>query len=954
MVRSKNLTSRNEIAGERIAADLIAAIDNKDVVVVARLLGLCESLLGNEGSGSVFLERGLSQGKEIIEVVQEIDSKILKRALDLITKWRNELKPGDIVDVFEIAYSTWYTSKIISRVGNAITIKYFGFSKNGSAAEFPDIHDPIVCVSPALSKVAVPNLRWGAKKSAKEGWEFLRSMVPTHLRKSWEIENPMPTEAVVDDIDADLVKAEMLDAYYRAGGGKKVARQPRVDSSEKAAQQEDGEVDSRHRSSQKAKETPKEGEDDNDWVCGECGMLEAPDGSPLALCDGPCMRSFHLTCLGFASGAELPTIAGAWLCQDCENGTHKCFICKQSGKDYVEVARCSAARCGKYYHMKCLQQSGNNANDSSRVHRESAVMVAGEVVDIPDPHANDLCFLTTEIKMIQKELPPVVAGRVQNSLHGNNITDIVHLEGEKGLSNPTIRSQFTNEQIQEALVVTTKEAKAASKIQTFQFKCPCHQCRICYEFYCKNDKKQNERGELFQCIACPISYHANCIPPGTRYNSMCVLCSRHPELALPAREARTFKGTIGTILEQCMLPEEMPVAEDCMDHHFRLPLHIRDSANDSGALPNYKIQNRLSYDLLPRKGAELPVYSGLEGGVCSCRDKKCDDECMNRILKFECCVSSSRGPSRDDGGADSGVNKSGERNSNCCIGPECGNRRFANREWSPIQRFREHAMGWGAKAIANIRDGALIIEYVGEVIDDAEMERRMKYQREFTPNDHDFYIMQLDNGFYVDGKHKGNDSRFINHSCDPNCELERWVVNGRMRIGIFAIRDIICGEPLSYDYQFDTKEVNAFKCYCGTAACRGTMAPKDKSLRTVKDLSTSQRRALIRQGQARENKSLADRQIEEWSRSYTSRFLPGDPLRSLRDGPHNASFAFACHQTDNKHGVFLARNVINAQDWGKRRQHMWSVAAVAKDSKAQRNARTRDEVGTEPAKRSKR
>ena len=60
-------------------------------------------------------------------------------------------------------------------------------------------------------------------------------------------------------------------------------------------------------------------------------------------------------------------------------------------------------------------------------------------------------------------------------------------------------------------------------------------------------------------------------------------------------------------------------------------------------------------------------------------------------------------------------------------------------------------------------------------------------QRKYTPADHDFYIMELDQGFFVDGKRRGNDSRFINHSCEPNCELQRWVVKGRMRIGIFAL-----------------------------------------------------------------------------------------------------------------------------------------------------------------------
>jgi len=50
-----------------------------------------------------------------------------------------------------------------------------------------------------------------------------------------------------------------------------------------------------------------------------------------------------------------------------------------------------------------------------------------------------------------------------------------------------------------------------------------------------------------------------------------------------------------------------------------------------------------------------------------------------------------------------------------------------------------------------------------------------------TLQDKDFYIMELDNGLYVDGKYKGSNSRFINHSCDPNCELQRWVVKGEWK-----------------------------------------------------------------------------------------------------------------------------------------------------------------------------
>ena len=64
-------------------------------------------------------------------------------------------------------------------------------------------------------------------------------------------------------------------------------------------------------------------------------------------------------------------------------------------------------------------------------------------------------------------------------------------------------------------------------------------------------------------------------------------------------------------------------------------------------------------------------------------------------------------------------------------------------------------MGFGLRAKEEIREGSLVLEYIGEVIDTAEMRRRMENQRKFAPNDHDFYIMELDGGVYVDGKNAG-------------------------------------------------------------------------------------------------------------------------------------------------------------------------------------------------------
>jgi hypothetical protein len=182
----------------------------------------------------------------------------------------------------------------------------------------------------------------------------------------------------------------------------------------------------------------------------------------------------------------------------------------------------------------------------------------------------------------------------------------------------------------------------------------------------------------------------------------------------------------------------------------------------------------------------------------------------------------------------------------------------------------------------------------------------MIQQRQLTPNDHDFYIMELDSGLYVDGKFKGSVSRFINHSCEPNCELQRWNVRGMARIGIFALRDIPAGEPLSYDYQFDTQEQNIFQCHCGKPRCRGTMAPKKlNSTLDVDALTRAERTKLIAAARQKERRLEESRAAEELSRSLTSKYLPGDPRSEIRSGPTRIDFPEA-----RLRHLFLPRNAL--------------------------------------------
>lgn len=140
----------------------------------------------------------------------------------------------------------------------------------------------------------------------------------------------------------------------------------------------------------------------------------------------------------------------------------------------------------------------------------------------------------------------------------------------------------------------------------------------------------------------------------------------------------------------------------------------------------------------------------------------------------------------------------------------------------------------------------------------------------------------VENNAFVDGKHYGNEARFINHSCDPNCELQLWQVDGRMRIGIVTIREVQPNEPLSYDYQFDTSEEESFKCYCKTKTCRGTMAPKRKIGQVdLNDLNERERRQVIAQYRRKNTRSQKELIEDELSRCYTGKKLPGDSIHEV-------------------------------------------------------------------------
>lgn len=142
------------------------------------------------------------------------------------------------------------------------------------------------------------------------------------------------------------------------------------------------------------------------------------------------------------------------------------------------------------------------------------------------------------------------------------------------------------------------------------------------------------------------------------------------------------------------------------------------------------------------------------------------------------------------------------------------------RGQSEFCEVRDSAIhGRGVYATRDIAAETSIIEYVGELIDKKDSEKRANAQhaRSLESGDAAVYIFTLTKKWDIDGNVPWNTARLINHSCEPNCEA--WII-GR-RIFIHALRDIQSGEELTFDYGFDIDCYEDHPCLCGRPACIG-------------------------------------------------------------------------------------------------------------------------------------
>ncbi|XP_066200818.1 histone-lysine N-methyltransferase, H3 lysine-36 specific isoform X3 [Saccopteryx leptura] len=543
-------------------------------------------------------------------------------------------------------------------------------------------------------------------------------------------------------------------------------------------------------------------------VCQNCEKL-----GELLLCEAQCCGAFHLECLGLT---EMPR--GKFICNECRTGIHTCFVCKQSGED---VKRCLLPLCGKFYHEECVQKYPPTVMQNKGFRCSLHICITCHA-------ANPASVSASKGRLMRCVRCPV-------AYHAN---DFCLAAGSKILASNSIicPNHFT----------------------------PRRGCRnhehvnVSWCFVC------SEGGSLLCCDSCPAAFHREClnidIPEGNWYCNDCKAGKKphyreivwvkvgryrwwpaeicHPR-AVPSNidkmrhdvgefpvlffgsndylwthQARVFpymegdvsskdkmgKGVDGTYKKAL---QEAAARFEELKAQKELRQLQEDRKNDKKPPPYKHIKvNR------PIGRVQIFTADLSEIPRCNCKatdENPCgiDSECINRMLLYECHPTV------------------------CPAGGRCQNQCFTKRQYPDVEIFRTLQRGWGLRTKTDIKKGEFVNEYVGELIDEEECRARIRYAQEHDITN--FYMLTLDKDRIIDAGPKGNYARFMNHCCQPNCETQKWSVNGDTRVGLFALSDIKAGTELTFNYNLECLGNGKTVCKCGAPNCSGFLGVRPKN-----------------------------------------------------------------------------------------------------------------------------
>ncbi|XP_067244996.1 histone-lysine N-methyltransferase, H3 lysine-36 specific isoform X1 [Chanodichthys erythropterus] len=539
----------------------------------------------------------------------------------------------------------------------------------------------------------------------------------------------------------------------------------------------------------------------------------------LLLCEGQCCGAFHLQCIGLTE-----TPKGRFICQECKTGVHTCFVCKKPDK---EVKRCMIPVCGKFYHMDCILK-----------HSPTIAQNRGFRCSL---HVCLSCYITNPAN------PGISKGRLTRCVRcpvAYHASDYCMAAGSVPLANNS-------------------------------FLCPNH---FTPRKGCKNHEHINvswcfvcsEGGSLLCCESCPAAFHRECLkidmPQGSWFCNDCRAGKKpHYKDILWVKVGR-YRWWPAEVTQPKNVPDniyrirhevgEFPVhffgSKDYVwTYQARCFPYMEGDANNKDKMGKgtdaiYKkalneaaerfrelqaekemrqLQEDRKNDKKPppykhikvnRPIGKVQIITADLSEIPRCNCKKTDEnpcgidsECINRMLLYECHPQV------------------------CPAGENCQNQCFTKRQYTEVEIFRTLSRGWGLRGVSDIKKGAFVNEYVGEVIDEEECRARIKHAQD---NDIcNFYMLTLDKDRIIDAGPKGNQARFMNHSCQPNCETQKWTVNGDTRVGLFALEDIPRGVELTFNYNLECLGNGKTVCKCGASNCSGFLGVRPKNQPTSDD-----------------------------------------------------------------------------------------------------------------------
>uniref|UniRef100_A0A8C6MEE1 Histone-lysine N-methyltransferase NSD3 n=1 Tax=Nothobranchius furzeri TaxID=105023 RepID=A0A8C6MEE1_NOTFU len=527
-------------------------------------------------------------------------------------------------------------------------------------------------------------------------------------------------------------------------------------------------------------------------------------GEGLLVCEGDCSRQFHQECLGLSSPPE-----GRFVCSECRNGSHPCFSCKEAGK---EVTRCSVAGCGCYYHEECVQKLPGATSSS------------GGGFSCPQ-HSCSTCCLERDVQRASK-------GRLIRCIR----CPLAYHPGDGCLAAGSV--------ILTHHIMICSNHGSAKKNGLLSSPVNVGWCFLCAR-----------GGKLLCCDSCPASFHPECLememPEGAWSCSDCRAGKKPHYKQIVWVKLGNYRWWPAEICNPRLVPSNIQsLRHDVGDfpvfffgsHDYywinqgRVFPYVENDKNFVTGQININKTFKKALEEAARRFQELkaqresrealeqernsrkpPPYKLIKANKpvgkvqmhvadlseiqrCNCKptdEHPCshDSQCLNRMLQYECHPQV------------------------CPAGDRCENQCFSKRLYAETEVVKTDGCGWGLRTNQDLHKGDFVTEYVGEVIDAEECQQRIKHAHEKHVTN--FYMLTLTKDRVIDAGPKGNSARFMNHSCSPNCETQKWTVNGDVRIGLFALCDIEAGAELTFNYNLHCVGNRRMSCHCGSDNCSG-------------------------------------------------------------------------------------------------------------------------------------